>query len=146
MGLLAPSGETSGMAGTGRLSHQHFIYLFKNHGPPGAYPGRKENEKMYTDLQELTGQESGIVMYGKEGILCNWANINGLPRLFASGMVGMGEEIPEVEGNYCTDLSGLLMDVNIIIAADYDDDDMPKSGTIYRLGDDIIVVAPDGWI
>ncbi len=101
---------------------------------------------MFDNLQELTGQESGIVIYdGKEGILCNWSSINGYPRIFATGLVGMGDEIPEVKGEYYDDLSGLLDRVNITIVAQYDDDKLPKNGTVYRISDDVIVIAPDDW-
>lgn len=100
------------------------------------------------NLQELTGQESGIVIYGgKDGILCNWSSIQGLPRIFnGNGLVGLDEEIPEVEGEHYDDLSGLLENVNIEICAHYTDDELPKSGIVYCLGDDVIVIAPDGWV
>ena len=98
------------------------------------------------NLQELTGQESGIVIYdGKDGILCNWSSINGFPRISATGLIGLGEEIPEVEGEHYDDLSGLLEGVNIEIYAYYTDDELPKSGTVYQIGD-ITVIAPDGWV
>ena len=97
------------------------------------------------NLQELTGQESGIVIYGNEGILCNWSSIDGLPRIFATGLVGMSEEIPEAKGEHTDDLSSVLDGVDINVCADYRDEELPKSGTVYQISDDIIVVAPDGW-
>ena len=97
------------------------------------------------NLQELTGQESGIVIYGEDGILCNWSGINGFPRIFAFGLVGLGEEITEVEGEHYDDLSGLLENVNIEICAHYTDDELPKSGTVYQINDEITVIAPDDW-
>ena len=97
------------------------------------------------NLQELTGQESGIIIYNeKDGILCNWSSINGFPRIFAFGLVGLGEEIPEVEGEHYDDLSGLLEGVQLNISAHYTDDELPKSGTVYQIGD-ITVIAPDDW-
>ncbi len=43
------------------------------------------------DLQELTGQESGIVIYdNKEAVICNWVNIAGYPRLAPFGFKIMG--------------------------------------------------------
>lgn len=97
-------------------------------------------------LEDLTGQESGIVIYGKDGILCNWSSIAGLPRLFTSlnTVVGMGEEIPDVEGEHLDDLSSLLSDVSITVCADFSGD-LPKSGTVYQIRDDVTVIAPDGW-
>ena len=96
------------------------------------------------NLQELTGQESGIIIYDGKGILCNWSSINGFPHIFTTGLIGFGEEIPEVEGEHYDDLSGLLEDVNIEIRAHYTDEELPKSGTVYQIGD-ITVIAPDGW-
>jgi len=105
-----------------------------------------KEERNLKNLQELTGQESGIVIYGgKDGILCNWSSIQGLPRIVVNGLVGLGEEIPEVEGEHYDDLSGLLEGVNIEIHAHYTDDELPKSGTVYQIGD-ITVIAPDGWV
>ena len=101
---------------------------------------------MFNDLQELTGQESGIVIYNNnEGILCNWSSINGLPRMFATGLIGMGEEIPEVKGERVEDLSDLFDGVEINIFADYDEEELPQSGTVYYLPNDVIVIAPDDW-
>src|SRR5690554_1794716 len=98
------------------------------------------------NLQELTGQESGIVIHNGTGTLCNWSSIQGLPRIFnGNGLVGLDEEIPEVEGEHYDDLSGLLEGVNIEIHAHYTDDELPKSGTVYQIGD-ITVIAPDGWV
>jgi len=42
-------------------------------------------------LMELTGVESGVVLYGNEGIVSNWSAISGLPRLFATGVIGLGD-------------------------------------------------------
>lgn len=53
------------------------------------------NEITYKGLQELTGYESGAVLYEESGeiIICNWSNIEGLPRMFATGLIGMGETL-----------------------------------------------------
>ena len=61
-------------------------------------------------LQELTGHESGLVLYQEshEAIYCNWSSINGLPRTFATGLIGLGEEIPEVEGEPIGDAQEML--------------------------------------
>lgn len=97
------------------------------------------------NLQELTGQESGIVIYDeREGIICNWSSINGLPRIFGNVVIGLGDEIPEVPGEHM-DISGLLEGVSIENQADYDDEELPKTGTVYKFGE-IIVIAPDDWM
>lgn len=98
-------------------------------------------------LQDLTGQESGIVIYhdDNEGILCNWSAIRGLPRIFAGVLVGLGEDIPQVDGEHTDQLADLLDQVTIHICADYDSTELPTSGTVYRITDQVTIVAPDGW-
>jgi len=55
---------------------------------------RKPDEERFSDLKEATGQESGIVLYANgDAIIANWSSCNGLPRVFAGGLIGMGEEI-----------------------------------------------------
>ena len=50
--------------------------------------------KIYTNLQELTGHESGAVLYpGGEIWVGNWAGIAGLPRQFITGLIGLGEPL-----------------------------------------------------
>ena len=52
------------------------------------------------DLQELTRQESGIILFDNgEAIACNWNGISGIPRLSPLGntVMGLGEQIPIVE-------------------------------------------------
>ena len=46
-------------------------------------------------LMELTGQESGVVVYGDEVIVTNWSSINGLPRMAPGniGIIGRPDEI-----------------------------------------------------
>jgi len=106
------------------------------------------------DLMELTGQESGIVIYNaEETIICNWSSISGYPRIdpFGIALLGLGEDIPEVTGENITGkeikdiLEGttLLWDVNDDMQAIADDPDL--SGILYTLPGDIQVIAPDGW-
>jgi hypothetical protein len=102
-----------------------------------------------TTLLALTGQESGIVVYGYEGnrgaIICNWAAITGLPRVLGLGLlVGLpGDEIPAVQGEHRDDIPNLLDGAEIIY--DANDDVIPQSGTVYRISDSVLVIAPDGW-
>lgn len=97
------------------------------------------------NLQELTGKESGIVIYdGREGIICNWSSIKGLPSIFDKVLIGLDEEIPEVAGEHM-DISGLLEGVSIENYTYYADEELPKTGTVYKFGE-IIVIAPDDWV
>ena len=42
----------------------------------------------------MNGKESGIIIYpNEEAIICNWAGINGIPRLFGDGIIGDGQPI-----------------------------------------------------
>jgi len=95
------------------------------------------------NLMELTGQESGIVVYGNsEAIVCNWANVDGLPRASMVGVIGLNEEIEKVEG-----LNGRIedyVDADDVISND-NDDELKGDATIYKLPGDIIVIAPKGW-
>lgn len=94
------------------------------------------------NLLELTGQESGIVIYdGKEAIVCNWSGINGYPRLFVTGILGLGEEIPDTVGSR-ESLSPLLDGVRVVYA---NGEEVPEYGTVYRITDEITIIAPDGW-
>jgi hypothetical protein len=42
-------------------------------------PGRRESKLTVKNLRGLTGRESGIVIFGEKGVLCNWANVEGFP-------------------------------------------------------------------
>lgn len=99
----------------------------------------------FQTLQELTGQESGIVIYGgKEAIVCNWSSVQGYPRMDPLGLtvLGFGEDIPQVEPKQCANIPELMEGVNIIYA---NGEDMPQAGRVYELPDDIKVIAPNDW-
>jgi hypothetical protein len=99
----------------------------------------------YKTLQELTGRESGIVVYGgTDAVLVNWVGIYGLPREFCGAVVGFGEDIPEADAEHC-ELGDILKGTDIRVLADFTDDELPLSGDVYRLPDDILVITPDGW-
>lgn len=98
-------------------------------------------------LQKLTGHESGLVLYheSQEAICCNWSSVNGLRRIFATGVVGLGEELPHVEGKPITDVRELLEGFTLV----HDDSDgiiyTEHSGTVYEITDDVTVVTFEGW-
>ncbi len=96
------------------------------------------------NLMELTGQESGIVVYGNgEAIVCNWVNVSGLPRVSMAGIIGLNEEIDKVEG-----LNGRIedyVDAGDVIYKDNDDGLKYGDATIYKLPGEIIIIAPKGW-
>jgi hypothetical protein len=104
-----------------------------------------DTPETFSTLQELTGQESGIVIYGSsEAVVCNWSSVRGYPRVDPLGLtvLGFGEEIPNIEPKQCTSIPELMEGVNIIFA---NGENMPTSGRVYELPNDIKVIAPDGW-
>jgi hypothetical protein len=51
-------------------------------------------KRTYDNLQELTGHEAGAILHSNgEIVITNWAGIPGIPREFATGMIGLGEEL-----------------------------------------------------
>jgi len=106
-------------------------------------------EERIETLQDLTGQESGVVIYDNEAIICNWSSINGMPRLFADGLVGLAEEIESVDPKNLSadELVDLLDPVSIIYDANDDESGLRNgdyAGKVYILPD-AIVIAPEGW-
>ena len=102
------------------------------------------------NLQDLTGQESGVVIYGNgEAIICNWTGFRGLPRVFVTGLIGLGEDIPEVEPEIADSatIADHLHDARVIYDNNGDLSDLQAgkfSGRIYNL-DNVVVIAPDEW-
>ena len=118
--------------------------------------GMLVKQEFCDDLQELTGQESGIVLYKErdsdrvEAIVCNWSGVDGLPRVSPLGdsIIGLGESIPKVEGH----------------EADWEEIDALMRGawTVYSHGEqmpnnamrfdfnigalEVTVLAPDDWV
>lgn len=100
-------------------------------------------------LQEISGVESGIVIYPEshECIVCNWSSLEGLPRLDPSGraVMGLGEKLEvaehkEVQGN---DIIDLLADCEIIFGV-LDSNDVMDGGIKYQIGK-ALVITPHGW-
>jgi len=99
-------------------------------------------------LQDLTGQESGVVLYGTTAIICNWSTIAGLPRAFCGSIVGLPVKgIPVVKGRCVACVANCLdgCTVEDYGATPVSSDDLAGAGTVYNLGDDATVIAPDGW-
>lgn len=101
-----------------------------------------------SSLQELTGQESGIVVYYGEtpaAVVCNWSSIDGLPRLspIGGGVLGLGESIPRVEPETCESVAGFLEGIEVVYA---NGEDMPARARLFDLpAFNAAVLAPEGW-
>ncbi len=111
---------------------------------------RKEIMKRVKSLMELTGQESGVVIYNGEErntLICNWSHVEGLPKVFGpwEWIMGMGEDIPAVKGEYISaeDVADMLDNINLIYDANNDIQNV-RAGILYRLPH-AIVIAPEGW-
>jgi hypothetical protein len=54
--------------------------------------------KIYQNLQDLTGHESGAVLFEESGeiLICNWSQVQGIPRVFVTGIIGLGEPLTAV--------------------------------------------------
>lgn len=111
----------------------------------------KERITSSARLQELTGCESGLIVYdGGNVICCNWSSIEGLPRSSFVGLTGLGEELTCVGRSH-------IGSVLATIAVDLDDvrDFSDGSGVAelrendcdgmqYDLGN-AQVICPKGW-
>lgn len=124
----------------------------------------------YSSLQELTGQESGIIVYGvtslggsmdgAEAIIGNWSSIDGLPRLDPLGitLIGLHETFTATESPWLQDIGAWLAmengklpgGINLIYDRNDDLKDLPGTPggmwNIYQSGEEIAtVIAPEGW-
>jgi hypothetical protein len=66
-------------------------------------------------LQDLTRQESGVIVYENEGaatqiLACNWTQANGFPRIdpMGVGIIGIGEELTVTDECQCADIGAEL--------------------------------------
>jgi hypothetical protein len=103
------------------------------------------------NLLEVTGQESGLVLYEDgDTIICNWQSIDGLPRVdpMGFGVLGLGEELTaDAEPEQIADIGAWLKNIDYDLIYDRNDDLSTldgQSGKLFRIGD-VRVIAPDGW-
>ena len=108
---------------------------------------------MFKKLEEVTGQETGIVKYDLgESFICNWTRVHGLPRLNLQGVLGMHESLFVRESWNVDDLSEEI-DQRLIIY-DANGDAARLGGLAARAyavatkengGAVCTVYAPQGW-
>jgi len=120
--------------------------------PPEEFDEYRKGVNMETEsLLALTRQESGVVLYdGGDLIICNWSNIDGMPRLSPCGLglLGLNEElVVEGEPQRIEDIGAWLdtQEHRVIYDAN---DDYPLlaglAGKLYRVNG-AYVIAPNGW-
>lgn len=109
------------------------------------------------NLQELTGQESGIVVYNNgEAIICNWSSFGDyeLPKIFEwVGVIGWEEEDTVFNGCKKRTVKDFMRMVrrnryDIIYDANGDMDNpinYKESAVIYTLSDGTQIIAPEMW-
>ncbi len=107
---------------------------------------------MELNIEEMTGRESGIIIYDDYGvIICNWSGRTGLPRMFVHSPIFMGEEISElpeaVRAENVADILPEEIDLIYDINGDMDQilKDMP-GGWVYQIPEkEICIIVPDEW-
>ena len=100
------------------------------------------DEETYNDLQELTGQESGAVQYGDGSIwIGNWTQVNGIPRMFATGMIGLGETLTAVPCDVPDEVKQAMNDHE----REQDTQVSTEGFTAWRVNDEITVAIQNDW-
>jgi hypothetical protein len=103
-------------------------------------------------LYDITDKESGIVVYENDcAIMCNWANIEGLPQILPGGLglIGFRENLPDkdnVEWKYGPYFH-ILEDKSLFDFSD-SEEELPPKGDIWTFkveGQTIIIITPEGW-
>ena len=107
---------------------------------------------VYTRLQDITGRESGFIVYDDGSVICcNWSSIEGLPRASFAGLIGLGEELRLTAGAYEIEsvLETIAVDLEEVRdhsdgsgVAELREKDCP--GTLYDLGH-AQVICPKDW-
>lgn len=109
--------------------------------------------KRYKTLEEMTEQESGVIVYGdSDVIICNWATEGrngGFPRLLSCFLIAM----PDEEINLIRKEKGKVLDflkngLEFIYDANNDAQELIDSNRdcdAYFCDGDILVLAPVGW-
>ena len=102
-------------------------------------------------LQDITKQESGIVLYGDgDMIICNWSSIDGMPRLDPTGStpLGLGDALSvESDAQDITDTGAWLDDRQHNLIYDRNDDYAQlhgQTGKLYSVSG-ATVIAPGDW-
>lgn len=92
------------------------------------------------NLHELTGFESGVVVFKESGEahIANWSGFEGIPRMFANALFGLdnGNDIQETKNDEFDDIAVEIASAN-----------SPKNYTIngrYE-NDEVIIFTFKGW-
>lgn len=102
------------------------------------------------DLMEITGQESGIVVYSNgNSIICNWSGKTGLPYVspIGTGLIFLEVEGEVAEKKHADDISPYVRE--ILYDRNGDAERLAETpGNLYTIKtaeDIVVVIAPEGW-
>lgn len=99
-------------------------------------------EETYSDLQELTGHESGAVQYADGEILvCNWTQVQGIPRMFATGLIGLGETLTAVPCEVPEEVQQAMNEHE----REQGTNASTEGFTAWRVNDEVTVVIQNEW-
>ncbi|MDP1547393.1 MAG: hypothetical protein Q8L87_15390 [Anaerolineales bacterium] len=99
-------------------------------------------QETYNDLQELTGQESGAVQYADgEILICNWTQVQGIPRMFATGLIGMGETLTAVPCGVPSEVKQAMNEHE----REQGTEASTEGFTAWRVNDEVTVVTQNDW-
>ena len=95
------------------------------------------------NLHIFTGSESGVVLYTPpnamlEGVVCNWSAIDGLPRIFATGLIGLGDGDDLQVGDLSED------ERTLALALAKEEEAQPTIDRVWR-NDQAVVVTFKDW-
>ena len=100
---------------------------------------KEENDNT---LQDLTGQESGPVQYGDGSIwIGNWTQVNGIPRVFATGLIGLGETLTAVTCEVPEEVKQAMNDHERTQSTEAS----TEGFTAWRVNDEVTVVTQNEW-
>ena len=103
--------------------------------------------RIYESLQEITGQESGIVVHGGNYLICNWASGEGLPYVGPLGyLLHVPQKMCVVKRLRMKDIGGILEDKDCIYDRNGDRESLAGlPGKSYELNGRVLVIAPEDW-
>jgi hypothetical protein len=100
------------------------------------------DEETYSDLQELTRHESGAVQFADgEILICNWTQVNGIPRIFATGLIGLGETLTAVPCDVPAEVKQAMNDHE----REQGTEASSEGFTAWRVNDEVTVVIQSDW-
>lgn len=109
-------------------------------------------KEQFRNLHELTGQESGVIIYGQKFAICNWSHDSGIPYVGPSPIDGMVGTPIKIEWNKRSskkikDIGAYIEDLRCVYDANDDLDGLSGyPGYLFCVNNgDYEVIAPADW-